>query len=149
MSLIITPSILNGNFPLTMLLSWCLFLLQKKTSLHQNSPLWKNSEEKENFIKEISYIIKNIDVSDLLDSNKLENTTNSLTLSLKNTWRMNSKWVNITRYSKSWWNEEYSLALSNYRLTRSLDNWKLFKSKVKLSKRSFFDLKIQEIANKK
>jgi len=142
MSLIITPSILNGNFPLTMLLSWCLFLLQKKTSLHQNSPLWKNSEEKENFIKEISYIIKNIDVSDLLDSNKLENTTNSLTLSLKNTWRMNSKWVNITRYSKSWWNEEYSLALSNYRLTRSLDNWKLFKSKVKSSKQSFFNLKI-------
>jgi len=32
----------------------------------------KNSEEKENFIKDVSYVIKNIDVSDLSDSNKLE-----------------------------------------------------------------------------
>jgi len=63
---------------------------------------------------------------------------------------MNSKWVNITRHCKSWWNKECSLALSNYRLTRSLNNWKLFnKSKVKSSKWFFFDLKIQEIANKK
>jgi len=53
------------------------------------------------------------------------------------------------RYSKSWWNKECSLALSNYRLTRSLNNWKIFKSKVKSSKWSFFDSKIQEIANKK
>ena len=103
----------------------------------------------ENFIKDVSYIIKNIDVSDLPDSNKLEDTTNSLTLSLKNAWRMNSKQVNITGHSKSWWNEECSLVLSNYRLTRSLNNWKLFKSKVKSSKQSFFNLKIQEIANKK
>jgi len=109
----------------------------------------KNSEVEENFIKDVSYIIKNIDISDLPDSNKLEDTTNSLTLSLKNAWRMNSKQVNITGHSKSWWNEECSLVLSNYRLTRSLNNWKLFKSKVKLSKQSFFNLKIQEIANKK
>jgi len=109
----------------------------------------KNSEEEENFIKDVSYIIKNIDISDLSDSNKLEDATNSLTLSLENVWRMNSKQVNIMRYSKSWWNKECSLALSNYRSTRSLDNWKLFKSKIKSSKRSFFDPKIQEIANKK
>jgi len=44
----------------------------------------KNSKEKENFIKDVSYIIKNINISDLSDSNKLEDTTNSLTLSLKN-----------------------------------------------------------------
>jgi len=109
----------------------------------------KNSEEEENFIKDVSYIIKNIDISDLSDSNKLEDATNSLALNLENTWKMNSKQVNIMRYSKSWWNKECSLALSNYRSTRSLDNWKLFKSKIKSSKRFFFDPKIQEIANKK
>ena len=109
----------------------------------------KNGEEKENFIKEVSYIIKNINVSNLSDSNKLEDTTNSLTSSLENAWRMNSKWINIMRHSKSWWNKECSLALSNYRSIRSLDNWKLFKSKVKSSKQSFFDLKIQEITKKK
>jgi len=45
----------------------------------------KNSEEEENFIKDVSYIIKNIDISDLSDSNKLEDATNSLVSSLKNT----------------------------------------------------------------
>ena len=53
------------------------------------------------------------------------------------------------RYFKSWWNKECSLVLSNYRMTRSLENWKIFKSKVKTTKWSFFNVKIQEIANKK
>ena len=109
----------------------------------------KNSKEEENFIKDVSYVIKNIDVSDLSNSNKLKDATNFLTSSIENAWRINSKWVNITRYSKSWWNKECSLALSNYRSTRSLNNWKLFKNKVKSSKWFFFDLKIQEITNKK
>jgi len=82
----------------------------------------KNSKEEENFIKDVSYIIKNINVSNLSDSNKLEDTTNSFASSLENTWRMNSKQVNITKHFKSWWNKECSLALSNHRSTRSLDN---------------------------
>jgi len=45
----------------------------------------KNSKEKENFIKEVSYVIKNINVSDLSDSNKLEDATNSLASSFENT----------------------------------------------------------------
>jgi len=45
----------------------------------------KNSKEEENFIKDVSYGIKNIDVSDLSDSNKLEDATNSLASSFENT----------------------------------------------------------------
>jgi len=33
-------------------------------------------------------------------------------------------------------------------MTRSLNNWKNFKKVVKNTKRSFFDVKIQEVANK-
>ena len=34
-------------------------------------------------------------------------------------------------------------------MTRNLENWKIFKSTVKSMKQSFFNTKIQEIANKK
>ena len=44
--------------------------------------------------------------------------------------------------------EEYSRSLDNYRTTRSLENWKKFKKAVKNTKRSFFNTKIQEVANK-
>ena len=109
----------------------------------------KNSNEEESFINDILYAIKNINVDNLSDSSKLEVVTNTLASKIKNAWRANSKWVNITRQSKSWWNKECSIALSNYRTTQILENWKTFKSKVKTTKQLFFNIKIQEIANKK
>jgi len=99
----------------------------------------KNSEEEASFIKDVSYTIKNINTSDLSDPYLLEDVTNTLVSKIENTWRANSKRVKIMRHSKSWWNEECSLALNNYRMTRSLENWKIFKSKVKTTKRSFFN----------
>ena len=109
----------------------------------------KNSEEEIHFIKEVKHTIRSVDISDISDPIKLEETTNSLTSKIEYAWRMNSKWVNITKYSKSWWNKEYRCVLNNYRMTRNLENWKIFKSTVKSTKWSFFNTKIQEIANKK
>ena len=44
--------------------------------------------------------------------------------------------------------DECSCSLNNYRTTRSLENWKNFKKVVKTVKKSFFNVKIQEVANK-
>ena len=57
----------------------------------------KNSKEKESFIKDISYAIKNININDLSDINKLKFVTNMLASKIKSVWRMNSKQVNIMR----------------------------------------------------
>jgi len=51
----------------------------------------KNSEEEAIFIKEVSFIIKNLDVSDLSDSDKLENVVNTLASNTESAWRKNSK----------------------------------------------------------
>ena len=44
--------------------------------------------------------------------------------------------------------KECSRSLDNYRMTRSLENWKKFKKIIKNTKRSFFDMKIQEVVSK-
>ena len=53
--------------------------------------IMKNSEEEAIFIKEVSFIIKNLDVSDLSDSDKLENVVNTLASNTESAWRKNSK----------------------------------------------------------
>jgi len=109
----------------------------------------RDSKEEVSFIKEVMHAIKSIDITDLSNSVKLEEVTNFLTSKIEYAWKMNSKQVNIMKHSKRWWNEECRCALNNYRTTRNLENWKMLKSTVKSTKQSFFDTKIQEIANKK
>jgi len=60
-------------------------------------------------------------------------------------WYKHLKYVNITKHSKAWWNEDCQVKLAKYRI---LDNWKMFKSTVKKTKYLFFDDKIKEIASK-
>jgi len=59
------------------------------------------------------------------------------------------KIVNITKHSKSWWNNNCSRNLERYKSTRSLEDWKFFQKTVKTMKHSFFNLKIQKIVSKK
>ena len=63
-------------------------------------------------------------------------------------WSKNAKRTRISKHSKQCWSESCNQALNDYRSTRSQENWKSFKLATKVAKRSFFDNKIQEIANK-
>ena len=134
----------SDHAPLTVIIP-----ITEENIISSKFSITKNSKEKESFINNVLYAIKNINVDDLSDSNKLKFVTNTLASKIKNTWRANSKWVNIMRQSKSWWNKECGLVLNNYRTIQSLENWKTFKSKVKTTKQLFFNIKIQKIANKK
>jgi len=62
----------------------------------------KNSEEKALFIKDVSSIIKNLDISNLSDIDKLEDVINILASNTEHAWGKNLKLVNITRHSKKW-----------------------------------------------
>jgi len=63
-------------------------------------------------------------------------------------WIKYSKYVNITKHSKTWWNKEYSRDLSVYHTSRSISDWSKFKRIVKRTKRIFFNEKIQEITTR-
>ena len=101
-----------------------------------------NSKQETAFVEEVTSIFKNLDLSNITDKVYLENMVNHLNLLIDQAWNKNAK------YSKQWWNKECSESLNVYRMTRSLEDWKKFKKVVKNTKRSFFDLKIQNIANK-
>jgi len=79
----------------------------------------------------------------------LEEVVQSISSNIEESWQKNSKPIKITRHFKAWWNEDCCLSLEKYHFSWSLENWRNFKSTVKKTKRSFFDDKIEEIANKK
>jgi len=51
----------------------------------------KNSNEEELFIKDVASTLRNLDISDLSDSDRLENIVNTLVVSIKHAWRKNTK----------------------------------------------------------
>lgn len=108
----------------------------------------QNSEQEIAFVEKVTSIFKNLDMSNIFDKIYLENTINHLNILIDQAWSKNVKQSRITKHSKQWWNEECSKSLNEYRTTRSLENWKSFKKVIRNTKRSFFDLKIQEVTNK-
>ena len=88
-------------------------------------------------------------MSDLSNVVSFKNVVCSFTHSLERIQKKNSKIVNIIQYSKSWWDVNYSRDLEKYRSSKHIEDWKQFKKMAKCTKHFFFDLKIQEISNKK
>ena len=60
----------------------------------------KNSNEEIMFVNEVTTIIKNLNTSNLMDCNKLEDIVNLFTSNIEWAWGKNAKQVNITKHSK-------------------------------------------------
>jgi len=86
------------------------------------------------FIKDIISNFKSLDTSNIDNPEKLEQLINQLGSIVEQSWTKNAKKSRITKHSKQWWTESCSQALETYRSTRSQENWKLFKSTVKIAK---------------
>ena len=111
--------------------------------------LVKGSNKENQFIEDPIQFTKNLNTLSIQDTESLEEVVQLLTTNIENIWFKHLKTVNITRYSKVWWNKDCHYILHRYRQSHSLENWKNFKSTIKKSKCFFFNEKIDETANKK
>jgi len=105
--------------------------------------------EEVEFINEVIASFSKIDTSSISNISDLDEIVSNWADIVDYSWSKHSKLINITKCSKSWWNGKCSQDLANYRFTKSIESWKMFQKTVKHSKREFFDLKIQEFANKR
>ena len=109
----------------------------------------KDSVEEVKFVNEIIALFSKVDASSISNVYNLDEVVLSWADIVSHSWSRHLKPINITKHSKSWWNNKYSQDLASYRSSKSIKSWKTFQKTVKHSKREFFDLKIQEITNKR
>ena len=109
----------------------------------------KDSVEEVEFINEVIALFSKVDTSSISNIYNLDEVVSSWADIVSHSWSRYLKPINITKCSKSWWNDKCNQDLASYRSFKSIESWKTFQKTVKHSKREFFDLKIQEIANKR
>ena len=107
-----------------------------------------NSEQEAKFIKDVILSFSKLDTFLIENIDNLESTVDQFKAIVDQMWVKNAKKSRFSKHSKQWWSESCRSTLLVYRTKRSRENWKSFKLAVKNAKRSFFDNKIQEIANK-
>jgi len=65
--------------------------IAEKNIISSRLSILKNSEEEAAFVKEATVIIKNLNTSNLMDHNKLEDIVNLLKSKIKQAWAKNAK----------------------------------------------------------
>ena len=80
------------------------------------------SEQETAFIQDVILNFKNLNTSNIVDTEEIEWVVNWLGSIIDMAWTKNAKRSKISRHSKQWWLEECKRSLDNYRSTRSLEN---------------------------
>jgi len=114
------------TYCLTPCLLWYL-----KIFAEENINLWKrtiikNSNEEDLFIKDVIASFAKLDTSNILEIHQLEKVVTDFANIVESVWMKNLKIVNITKYSKSWWNDNCNKDLEKYRSLKNIEDWKTF-----------------------
>jgi len=102
---------------------------------------------KKKLVTKLTNTLGNLNISNISSKESLKGIIQEYTKISDSIWYKFSKNVNITKYSKAWWNEECSIKLNMYQFTKSIVDWKKFKDFIKKTKYNFFNEKIQEIVS--
>ena len=116
---VIHPSwrLISDHAPLTITIT-----IKEEYMMNTKLFLLKNSEQEEEFIKEVICVFKLLDTINLIDCELLKQIVDKLATSIKQTWNSNTRRVKITNHSKIWWNEDCRQSLNTYRESRSLED---------------------------
>ena len=76
--------------------------------------LVEDSDEETNFLRDLIYVLSSTDTINITNTTDLENTVNMFARALEELWGQYSKYPNITRHSKQWWNTECTSSIVYY-----------------------------------
>ena len=82
----------------------------------------KNSDEEDSFIKEVIAFFSKLDTSNISEISQLEKIVTDFANIIESAWMKNLKIVNITKNSKSWWNNDCNSDLDKYRHSKSVED---------------------------
>ena len=133
----------SDHMPLTVDIPICDEIIQSTKLI-----ITPGSDQEKEFFKDVFASFTLLDTSNINSIENLNSIVNQLGLIINQAWTKYAKRSKLSKHSKQWWTNSCSIALNNYRTSRSCDSWKAFKSSTKEAKRSFFDSKIKEIVNK-
>jgi len=86
----------------------------------------KDSVEEVEFINEVITLFSKVDASSISNIYDLDEVVSSWADIVSHSWSRHSKPINITKRSKSWWNDKCSQDLASYRSSKSIESWKTF-----------------------
>ena len=113
-----------NHAPLTITFS----IVKKYIATHKKT-ITKNSDKEDKFIKEVIISFSKFNILSISNIPKLEEVVSDFANIVDHTWIKHSKLVNITKHSKSQWNDKCNHNLVSYRSLKSIESQMLQYSK--------------------
>jgi len=111
----------SDHVPLTIIIP----IADKHINIRKHTII-KDSVEEVEFINEVITLFSKVDASSISNIYDLDEVVSSWADIVSHSWSRHSKPINITKRSKSWWNDKCSQDLASYRSSKSIESWKTF-----------------------